>query len=406
VPARVLVAHKFFFPHGGIERHLFDLRGLLGRHGHEVVDFSMVDPRNLPSPYARHFVSNRNFDLTAGGGGLRLLGRMLYSVEAHRRIGRLVDETRPDVAHLLSIYHQLSPSILSALHRRRLPIVQKLADYKIVCPAYTLFSGGSVCERCAGGRVYQVALRRCHRGGWGPNLALALEAVLHRWILRSHALVDLFLAPSRFLMDKVRAMGLRARVRLLPNFVALDRWTPAPLPPDPIVAYVGRLVPEKGVDVLVRAMEGVAARLWIFGTGPERPSLERLVRERGLRQVIMFGQLDQPELRERLAACRCVVQPAVWYENNPHAVLEACAMGRPVIASDIGGLSEIVVHGETGLLVPSGDPGRLREAIRWLCEDRALAHRLGLGGRALVEARHGPEEFYRGLCAAYQEVGA
>jgi glycosyltransferase involved in cell wall biosynthesis len=403
---RILVAHKFFFHHGGIERHLFDLRALLQRHGHHVVDFSMADPRNLPSPYAHHFVSNRNFDGAAGGTGLRLLGRMLYSVEASRRIGRLVDETRPDLAHLLSIYHHLSPSILRTLHRRGLPIVQKLADYKVVCPAYTLFSGGEVCERCAGGRVWMVARQRCHRGGWKPNVALAMEAVLHRWILRSYDLVDLFLAPSRFLMDKVRAMGLRGTVRLLANFVDLDRWQPAPLPATPIVGYVGRLVPEKGVDVLVKAMDGVAARLRIFGTGEARPSLERLVRDRRLTNVDFFGHLDEKALRDAVAACRCIVQPAVWYENNPHAVLEAFAMARPVIASDMGGLSELVAHGETGFLVPARDSGRLRDAIRLLCEDRALAHRLGLAGRQCVETHHAPAVFYRGLRDAYRELGA
>lgn len=366
----------------------------------------MADPRNRPSPYAQHFVSNRSFEMRSSASALRLLGRMLYSLEASRRIGRLVAATRPDVAHLLSIYHQLSPSILRPLHRRGVPIVQKLADYKVVCPAYTLFSRGEVCERCTGGRVYQVALRGCHHGGWRPNLALAGEAALNRWILRSHALVDLFLAPSRFLMEKVRAMGLRGGIRLLPNFVDLDRWSPAPLPATPIVGYSGRLVPEKGVDVLVKAMEGVAARLWIFGTGPAQQALKGLVGQRGLMNVEFFGHLEEGALREKLAACRCVVQPSIWYENNPHSVLEAFAMARPVIASEIGGLPELVAHGETGLLVPPGDPGRLRDAIRLLCEDRPLAHKLGLSGRRFVEDRHSPESFYRGLREAYGEVGA
>jgi glycosyltransferase involved in cell wall biosynthesis len=403
---RILLAHKFFRPFGGIERHLFDLRALLAERGHEVVDFAMADPRNLPSPYADHFVSYRDFQPGSAGGALRALGRMLYSVEASRRIKQLVDRRRPDLAHLLSVYHQLSPSTVQALHGRGIPIVQKLADYKVVCPAYTLLSDGRPCERCAGGRVYWVALRRCHEGRLDASVALALEAMLHRWVLRTYSRVSLFLAPSRFLMDKVRAMGLRGCIRHLPNFVALDRWRPAPLPAEPVVAYAGRLVEEKGVDVLLHAMEGLPFQLRLYGDGPARPALERIIAERGLANVELAGVLDEARLREALAACRCLVLPARWYENNPHAVLEAAAMARPAVVSDVGGLPEIVLHGRTGLLVPPLDVKALRDAIRALCEDRDLAHRLGRGARELVETSHSPEAFYRGLREAYREVGA
>jgi glycosyltransferase involved in cell wall biosynthesis len=402
---RILIAHKFFRPFGGIERHLFDLRALLGRYGHEVVDFGMADPRNVPSPYAEHFVSHLDLRDASFRDTVRGLGRMLYSLEASRRIGGLVERRRPDLAHLLSVYHQLSPSILHALRRRQIPIVQKLADYKVVCPVYTLLSQGAVCDRCAHGRIYWVALRRCQGGRLGTSIALAIEAALHRWVLRSYSLVDLFLAPSRFLMDKVRAMGLPGTIRLLPNFVDVERWRPVPLPVAPVIVYSGRLVPEKGVDVLVEAMDGIPARLRILGDGPARPALERMIRARRSTNVELTGQLGDEALRAELAAARCVVLPAIWYENNPHAILEAFALGRPAIASNIGGLPELVIPGQTGLLVPPRDVARLQEAIQALVEDRALAHRLGVGARALIEASHSPEVFYQGLRAAYREVG-
>jgi glycosyltransferase involved in cell wall biosynthesis len=403
---RILLAHKFFRHFGGVERHLFALRSLLQNRGHEVVDFGMADPHNLPSPYAGDFVSRVDFrHFPSRRERLRALGRMLYSFEARRRIGRLVDRTRPDVAHLLSFYHHLSPSILSVLRRRGIPIVHKLADYKVVCPVYTLFAHGAPCERCAGGRVYRVATRRCAGGRLDASLALALEAVLHRWVLRSYSLVDLFLAPSRFLAAKVREMGLRGTVRVVPNFVELDGWRPFPLPAAPVLAYAGRLAPEKGVRQLVRAMEGVPALLRIFGDGAERPALERIVRERGLRNVEILGHVEEADLRAALVDVRAIVLPALWYENNPHAILEAFALGRPAIASDIGGLPELVRHGETGLLVPPGDIRALRDAMRVFCDDHALVARLGRAARGLVEAEHAPDVFYTRLLAAYREVG-
>jgi glycosyltransferase involved in cell wall biosynthesis len=403
-PARVLLGHKFFFDFGGIERHLFDLRELLACKGHAVIDFAMADPRNEASPYAADFVSGVDFH-AGGREAWRALGRMLYSFEARRRLGRLADRERPDVAHLLSFYHHLSPSILHALRRRSIPVVHKLADYKAVCPVYTLMSRGAPCERCAGGRVWQVAELRCRDGRLAASAALAVESALHRWVLRSHDLVDLFLTPSRFMRDKVRAMGLAGPVRVLPNFVALDRWQPAPLPADPALAYAGRLTREKGVRLLIRAISGLRVRLKIFGEGPERAFVEQALRAGAVENVELVGHVDGPRLRRELAECTALVLPAMWYENNPHAVLEAYALGRPVVATDIGGLPEIVIHGETGLLVPPGDATALREAIRLVMEDAALAERMGKRGRQLVEASHSPEVFYEGLVAAYRDVG-
>ena len=405
-PPRVLLAHKFFFEFGGIERHLFDVRALLAQRGHDVVDFAMADPRNAPSPYSADFVSRVDFRSPSRREAWRAFGRMLYSFEARRRVARLVDRVRPDVAHLLSFYHHLSPSILHPLRRRGIPIVQKLADYKIVCPVYTLLSHGAVCERCAGGRVWQVAVRRCSDGRFGPSAALALESMFHRFVLGSQRQIDLFLAPSRFLKDKVLAMGLGGPVWVVPNFVALDRWRPAPLPAAPVIAYAGRLAPEKGLGVLLKAAEGFAFPVRVYGDGPERLRLEREARARGLDNVEFAGSLPVAALRDALRDCTALVLPAIWYENNPHAVLEAYALGRPVIATEIGGLPEVVVHGETGLLVPPNEPGSLRDSMRALCEDRGLTALMGRRARQFVETRHSPSVFYEHLAAAYREVGA
>jgi hypothetical protein len=260
---------------------------------------------------------------------------------------------------------------------------------------YTLLSHGTVCERCAGGRLWQVAIRRCSDGRLGPSAALALESMFHHWVLKSQRQVDLFLAPSRFLRDKVVGMGLTGRVRVLPNFVALDRWRPAPLPAEPVIAYAGRLSPEKGLRVLLRAAEAFPFRLRVFGDGPERPQLEQDARARGLTNVDFAGQLPGAALRGALRDCTALVLPAIWYENNPHAVLEAYALGRPVIATDIGGLPEIVMHGETGLLVPPNEPGRLRDAMRLILADQSARP------SAIVRhaARHVPH--YRELFARH-----
>jgi hypothetical protein len=117
---KILQINKFFYMRGGAERHYFDLIDLLESHGHEIVHFSMQDPRNKPSPYADYFVSN--LELAAPGlGSLQALGRLFYSREAAQKLEALIDATHPDVAHVHLIYHHLSPSVLEVLRKKISP---------------------------------------------------------------------------------------------------------------------------------------------------------------------------------------------------------------------------------------------------------------------------------------------
>ena len=149
----ILQANKFYYEKGGSERYFFALSRALESRGHSVVPFSMQHPRNHASPYSRHFVPRRDYDAT--GASPKSLGAALSFVrsgDAARRIRALVDETKPGIAHLHNIYHQLTPSIIDALADRGVPVVMTLHDYKLVCPSYGMFAHGAYCYRCRGGR--------------------------------------------------------------------------------------------------------------------------------------------------------------------------------------------------------------------------------------------------------------
>jgi hypothetical protein len=195
---RVLLASKFFYDHGGPESVLFLTRDLLRANGHEVIDFSMHDERNRPSAEAEYFTSNVDLRwIKPTPGAARAAINFLDSGEAAEKMRRLVLDRRPDIAHLHSINHQLTPSIIRVLRDEGVPVVMTLHDYKLVCPAYTLYARGMPCERCRGGRFYKPVTTRCR--GLARGVLLTAESYLQHRVLRSYDGVSLFLSPSGFL---------------------------------------------------------------------------------------------------------------------------------------------------------------------------------------------------------------
>ena len=363
----ILQANKFFHEKGGSERYMFALSRALAARGHAIVDFSMQHPRNLPSQHSRHFVENRDYE--AGGiRALRSVPSFIRSREAARRMSDLLDECTPEVAHLHNIYHQLTPSIIDVLAGRGVPVVMTLHDYKLVCPSYAMFARGDFCYRCRGARFYHAVTVGCG-GGRARSAMLAIESYWQRWT-RVYDRVDCFIAPSEYLRGVMIESGIaKERIVFVPPLNPSSVDTPG-LPeadaqvelPQRFVAYVGRLSPEKGVGVLLAAMERTTRiPLVVFGDGREAPALRRMAEERGL-DVTFTGYASRALVEAGLRRAAVIVLPTLSPENAPMAILEAADAGVPVIVSDRGGLPELARHAG-GVVVAAGDAAALADAI-------------------------------------------
>lgn len=402
---QVLLANKFLFEKGGAEKSLFETARLLEAHGHQTRFFAMQHARNRPCADARHFVSEVDYEDSSLRMRLKAGARMLYSLEAARKLGGLLDEARIDIAHLNNIYHQLSPSILRTLHRRGVPMVMSLRDYKVVCGSYQMLAQGRPCEACRGGRHLQASLKRCVKDSLAASVLTTLEMTLHHRILGLYGLVDLFISPSAFLKDKVREMGFPGEVVHLPNFVGgLAEVAPQYGSARARLVYSGRLGREKGLATLMRAVKGLPLRLEIIGEGPMREPLEALARQESIANVEFTGYLSGAPLQDHVRAATAVVVPSQWYENNPRSVIEAFALGKPVIGARIGGIPELVRHGDTGLTFTPGDVQALRGCIDELLAHPARAADMGRRGRHLVETELSPERHYAGLMQVYERA--
>jgi glycosyltransferase involved in cell wall biosynthesis len=401
---RILYCNKYNYPFSGTEVYLFELMQLMRERGHQVALFSMADPRGEPTPFDQHFVPHIDFKARSRWWNKpRQVGQVIYSADARRRVRAMIEDFRPDLAHVRNIYHHLSPSILWELKAQNVPVVYHLNDFKLLCPSYNLVSQGETCEACKGGEFWHAIERRCYPGT-GALLALTAEAYAQRWLGTYEKCVDLFLSPSRFVRDKFVEHGWDGgKFEVLAHFQKAHTLRERGAKNDGPVLYFGRLSAEKGIADLLRAMQRLPhMRLMLAGDGPQRGELQRLVNSLSLSNVEFLGHVGGEE-RDTLIARSCfTVLPSHAYETLGKTILESYAEGRAVVASDLGSRRELVQHGETGVLYRTGDVDQLSVAIQFLASKPELAEKMGHAGWEMVRQRHTPEEHYQSLLSMYE----
>jgi glycosyltransferase involved in cell wall biosynthesis len=236
------------------------------------------------------------------------------------------------------------------------------------------------------------------------SAVLAVETTVHR-MANAYDPVQLFICPSRFLAGKIAAAGVFPdRLRVLSNFVAARTVAPKARPGGGAV-YVGRLSHEKGVDVLIEAMGRLGGhRLDVVGSGPERGRLEALAAASAPGRVHFHGAVPKARVLELVRSAAVAVMPSRCHENQPMAVLEAFACAVPVVASQLGGLPELVQQDRYGQTVPADDPAALADALDRLLSDPERAFHIGQAARRQAERHFAPERHLEQLQQLYQSA--
>jgi glycosyltransferase involved in cell wall biosynthesis len=367
----------------------------------------MLDDRNLPSDYEKYFVENVDFSEVSQDVNLarrfKAATRVVYSLEAKKNVRRLIENTKPNLAHVQNIAHHLSPSILPGIKKYGLPVVQTLHDYKLICPSTLLFCGGSICERCKYRRYYNAILHRCKRDSLGASALAALELYTHRFLRIYEKNVDMFVAPSRFLRDKMIEFKMDGRkIVHIPQLIDADAYTPSYEHKDYLI-YFGRLSVEKGVYTLIKAVRKLgSAKLLIAGEGPLKRDLENYAGDAG--NIEFLGYVAHEKLKELVRDAMFTVIPSECYDNAPMSVYESFAMGKPVVGSKIGGIPELIEHRVNGLLFEPGNAEDLAENIDYLLKQKSLIPQMGKSGRERLEREHSRARHYEAIMDVYSKL--
>lgn len=359
---KLLSLNTYHYRRGGSEAVYFKHDTLFQQLGWETAVFAMNHPNNEPSPWKEFFADASEFDGDhSASEKLRMAGKVIYSLEARKKLKRLLSVFHPDVAHAHLVYHHLSPSVLALLHGRGVPTVMTAHDLKVACPAYKMLNKTGVCEKCKSGNLLHVALNRCIKNSLLLSLLIMLESSIHRLLGIYSKSLDRIVVPSTFYRDKFMEWGWPSeKLVYIPNFIQANTYQTQYEPGDYFL-YFGRLAPEKGLHTLIRAAISAGVNLRIAGTGPIKDELTNLADGTA---ISFLGHLDGDSLWRQVRGARAVVIPSEWYENAPMSVLESYATGKIVIGARIGGIPEMLIDGKTGYTFESGDVEHLAGVLQ------------------------------------------
>ena len=397
--------NNYYYRRGGAETIFLEHNQLFDNSGWEVVPFAMQHSKNLPCEWAEYFVDEIEFgESYSAWEKFKRIPKVIYSFEARRKLERLIDRVAPDICHVHNIYHHISPSIFGLLAKKGIPTVLTLHDLKLACPAYKMLTHDGVCERCKNGKIYNVILHRCVKQSTVLSGLVMIESGVHKLLHTYSRNVDCFVVPSRFVLEKMIEWGWsRERFRHIPNFVDTAGVRPNYSAGD-YFAYIGRLSHEKGVATLVQAAVEAGVSLQIAGTGPEEQALRELADRCGA-DVRFLGHLSGELLHNVVRYSRAVVLPSEWYENAPLSLMEAYALGKPVIAARIGGIPELIREEQTGVTYTPASVHELADVLRRFSSlGGARIEEMGHEGRSWMEAEYRPEHYRERILSLYREL--
>jgi glycosyltransferase involved in cell wall biosynthesis len=383
---KVLQCHNFYQQPGGEDQVFHDEAHLLRANGHEVIQFTRHNDaiRDMPS--------------------WKVALDTIWNRETCADLRQVIREERPAVVHFTNTFPLISPAAYSTARKAGAKVVQSLHNYRLLCPNAQFLRDGRPCESCVGRMIAWPAVQHaCYRNDRRSTAVVAAMLAFHRSLGTWHRAVDLYLALTEFGRRKFIEGGLPAeKIAVKPNFIRVDPGIGDGS--GGYAVFVGRLSPEKGIETILNAWSQleVDLPLNIVGDGP----LADRVREAADQnpRIRWLGHQSSERVLEIVGGAKLLLLPSLWYEGLPKIIVEAFSKGTPVVASNLGAMTELIEHERNGMLFTPGDSAALAAAVRTVHEDSTTLTRMRKAARDEFEEKFTAEANYKLLMAAYARV--
>lgn len=369
---KILMVNKFLYLNGGSETYVMKIGNYLKSQGHEVEYFGMEHEKRIVSNSAESYTSNIDFHSSKLQRWLYPF-KIIYSIEARKKIRMVLDSFQPDVVHLNNFNFQLTPSIIYEIKKYekqmkvKVRIVFTAHDYQLVCPNHMMNNPITKknCDKCLKGKFNNCIKGKCIHGSILRSIFGAMEGYLYK-VLRTYRFLDVIICPSQFLAEKINSNLLFInKTMVIHNFIDKVEWKP--VNKEEYVLYFGRFSEEKGIKLLIDVCRLLPNILFLFaGSGP----LENYIK--GVENIKVVGFKTGKELELLIRKARFSIYPSQWYENCPFSVMESQMYGTPVLGADIGGIPELIELNKTGELFISTDANQLKKKIEQLWSNKEL----------------------------------
>lgn len=407
---KILQINTCHYRRGGADVVYLNTSQLLVEKGHEVINFSQNSPRDVNAFDKKYFIDNIDYFGHSPLNKMLTIPRFFYSKEAKQKIEELVKVEKPDIAHVHSYKGILTPSILYALKKNNVPVVITLHDYGLLCPHNSFLNGkNEICEKClTTNNFLHCIINRCNRDSFSLSTVTALEYFFHKKIFPFDHYFEKLIAVSKFGMRiHARKPEFKEKLVHLYNFYPKLNLTKPNSEKGQYFLCYGRISREKGIISLLKAWRLInkSQKLKIVGEGRMMQEVLLYIKENNLYNVEVLGFKTGIELEQLINNASFIVVPSEWYENNPLTIIEAYSNGKPVIASKVGGISEIIIENETGYIFEMGNIIQLSEVLKKSSEisnDEYIY--LSENARRFSEKHFAAEAHYENLMTIYNSV--
>jgi glycosyltransferase involved in cell wall biosynthesis len=339
----ILQAHNYYQLAGGEDTVVAQERQLLEENGHKV------------TPYYKHNSEIVSYSKTKKIG---LLKNTTWSKSTIKEVKEVIKEKQIEICHVHNFLPLISPSIYAACAEMKVPVVQTLHNYRLICTNGLFLRNGNVCEECLGRSPYHSIAKKCYR-----DSSIQTFTVAH--MLRKNTrkgtwnnLVNAYFCLTDMAKNKFSQHGIAKHLlHTKANFVDLN-LNPIDQKKDYLI-YVGRVEKNKGIELLKKLAPSLDQKIKIVGEGSEMTELE------GVKNIELLGQTSREKTLELIREAKALLFPSRLYEGMPMTILEAFALKTPVIATNFGAMASMIEHKKNGLLFSLDSLSQLKENVKF-----------------------------------------
>ena len=383
----VLMAHNYYKVPGGEDTVFHNEIKMLEKNGHQV------------TKYTRH-----NDEIKSGVlSKLRLVIDTIFSLKTYKEVKKLIDENDIDVVHVHNTLPLISPSIYYAARAKKVPVVQTIHNFRLLCPGATFTRCGEICEDCVSKGLEQSLKHKCYRNSLSQTFIMYTMLKLHR-IIGTYNKINC-ITLTEFNKQKLSSLIKdESKIYVKPNFVENREQIERKL--EDYFVYIGRLDDIKGINFLVNTWKKVDKNidLYIIGTGLEEEKIKKFIKNNDIKNIKLLGFMQRENAFEIISKSRAIIVPSKWYEGFPMTIVESFSLGVPIIGSKIGNIESIIEESFNGLLFESNNEKELKSTVERVFYDKTLNKYLEVNAYNTFRDYYNDQVNYKYLKQIYKDL--
>jgi len=344
---KILLCHNYYQNRGG-EDIVFDTeKELLIENSYKILEYSKnsSDVNNMFNK------------------AVTFLGS-LFSLKTYIEVGRIIKKEKPDIAHVHNIFPVISPSIYYVLKNNNIKIIQTIHNYRFYCSNGLSLKDNRICSKCENVSIKNI-FNICSKNKKLYDLLLSVIIYFMRK-LKVYSKVDYFIAPSKFIKNKLIKFGIgKEKIILKRNLIKINKkFTDREKQSSKYFTFIGRLSEEKGIIRLIEIFKKEKEiELKIIGNGPLKEYINNIIKNEKIGNIEISGFIEGKKKYSIISNSMANIIPSICYENCPVVLIECLSMGVPVVVNNIGALPEFIKDGYNGYIYNSNDLNSLKKIV-------------------------------------------